>query len=165
MADNPNPTVEGEPFVRPDTRALLDMLKAMDRPPVEEAGAVAGREGMRVLAQLADAPPHDLAVIKDVACPGPAGEIPCRLYDSRESREAGPAVLFLHGGGFVIGDLEVYHAVCTEFAHRLDSHPSIPFPPHPMIARRRHAGLLRHQQNWGARSPGWSSPATAPGAT
>ena len=140
MADNPNPTVEGEPFVRPDTRALLDMLKAMDRPPVEEAGAVAGREGMRVLAQLADAPPHDLAVIKDVACPGPAGEIPCRLYDSRESREAGPAVLFLHGGGFVIGDLEVYHAVCTEFAHRLDLPvlsvdyrlaPEHPFPAAP----------------------------------
>ena len=144
MADNPNPTVEGEPFVRPDTRALLDMLKAMGRPPAEETGAVAAREGMRVLAQLADAPPHDLAVIKDVVCPGAPygleGDIPCRLYDSRESREAGPAVLFLHGGGFVIGDLEVYHAVCTEFAHRLDLPvlsvdyrlaPEHPFPAAP----------------------------------
>ena len=43
MADTPSPNVDGEPFVRPDTRALLDMLKAMNRPPVEEAGAVAGR--------------------------------------------------------------------------------------------------------------------------
>lgn len=128
MADAPTPDTasesRAEPFVRDDVRGLLDMLKAMGRPPVEEAGPAAGREGLRTLAQLADPPAHDLAVIRDVVCPGaPYGleaDIPCRLYDSRESREAGPAVLFLHGGGFVIGDLEVYHAVCTEFARRLD---------------------------------------------
>ncbi len=140
MADAPAPDTQAEPFVRDDVRGLLDMLKTMDRPPVEEAGAVAGREGMRMLAQLADPQPHDLAVIRDVTCPGPAGEIPCRFYDSRESREAGPAVLFLHGGGFVIGDLEVYHALCTEFAQRLDLPvlsvdyrlaPEHPFPAAP----------------------------------
>ncbi len=98
MADNPNPTVESEAFVRPDTRALLDMLKAMGRPPIEEAGAVAGREGMRAMAQIGEAEPREMAVIKDVSVPGPAGDIPCRFYDTRESREAGPAVLFLHGG-------------------------------------------------------------------
>ncbi|MBB3032717.1 alpha/beta hydrolase [Alteriqipengyuania lutimaris] len=140
MADAPAPDTQAEPFVRDDVRGLLDMLKAMGRPPVEEAGAVAGREGMRMLAQLADPQPHDLAVIRDVTCPGPAGDIPCRFYDSRESRDAGPAVLFLHGGGFVIGDLEVYHALCTEFAQRLDLPvlsvdyrlaPEHPFPAAP----------------------------------
>jgi len=140
MADASTPDTQAEPYVRDDARALLDMLKAMGRPPIEEVGPAAGREGMRVLTQLADTPPHDLAVIKDVTCPGPAGEIPCRLYDSRESRDAGPAVLFLHGGGFVVGDLEVYHALCTEFAHRLDLPvlsvdyrlaPERPFPAAP----------------------------------
>ncbi|MEL7682714.1 alpha/beta hydrolase [Citromicrobium bathyomarinum] len=140
MADAPSPNVDGEPFVRPDTRALLDMLKAMNRPPVEEAGAVAGREGMRAMAQIGEAPARDMAVVKDVAVPGPAGDIPCRFYDTRESRDAGPAVLFLHGGGFVIGDLEVYHALCTEFAARLDLPvlsvdyrlaPEHPFPAAP----------------------------------
>ena len=72
------------------------------------------------MAQMGETEPRELAVIEDVACPGPAGDIPCRFYDSRESRDPGPAVLFLHGGGFVIGDLDVYHALCTEFAHRLD---------------------------------------------
>ncbi len=140
MADNPNPTVESEAFVRPDTRALLDMLKAMGRPPIEEAGAVAGREGMRAMAQIGEAEPREMAVIKDVSVPGPAGDIPCRFYDTRESREAGPAVLFLHGGGFVIGDLEVYNSICTEFAARLDLPvlsvdyrlaPEHPFPAAP----------------------------------
>ena len=144
MADAPADQAATEPFVRPDTRVLLDMLKAMNRPPVEEAGAVAGREGMRAMAQIGEADARDLAVIKDVTCPGApyglAADIPCRFYDSRESREAGPAVLFLHGGGFVIGDLEVYHSLCTEFAHRLDLPvlsvdyrlaPEAPFPAAP----------------------------------
>ena len=129
-----------QPFVREDTRALLDMLKAMNRPPVEEVGAVAGREGMRAMAQIGEAAPRELPVVKDVVCPGPEGDIPCRFYDTRESREAGPAVLFLHGGGFVIGDLEVYHSLCTEFAARLDLPvlsvdyrlaPEAPFPAAP----------------------------------
>ncbi len=136
MADAPT----AEPFVRADTRALLDMLKAMGRPPVEEVGAVAAREGMRAMAQIGEAEPREMAVIKDVKVPGPAGDIPCRFYDTRESRDAGPAVLFLHGGGFVIGDLEVYHSLCTEFAARLDLPvlsvdyrlaPEHPFPAAP----------------------------------
>ena len=136
MADAPTT----QPFVRDDVRTLLDMMKAMNRPPVEEVGAVAGREGMRAMGQIGEAEPKDLAVIKDVTCPGPDGDVPCRFYDSRESREAGPAVLFLHGGGFVIGDLDVYHSLCTEFAHRLDLPvlsvdyrlaPEAPFPAAP----------------------------------
>ncbi len=136
MADAPAP----EPFVRPDVRALLDMLEAMGRPPAEEGGAVAAREGMRAMAQIGEAPAREMALIKDVTCPGPAGDIPCRFYDTRESREAGPAVLFIHGGGFVIGDLDVYHSLCTEFAARLDLPvlsvnyrlaPEAPFPAAP----------------------------------
>lgn len=136
MADAPTT----QPFVRDDVRTLLDMMKAMNRPPVEEVGAVAGREGMRAMAQIGEMEPKDLAVIRDVTCPGPDGDVPCRFYDSRESREAGPAVLFLHGGGFVIGDLDVYHSLCTEFAHRLDLPvlsvdyrlaPEAPFPAAP----------------------------------
>ena len=140
MADAPNSQASTEPVVRADVRGLLDMLKAMNRPPAEEVGAQAAREAMRAMAQIGEAAPRELAVIKDVACPGPAGDIPCRFYDARESREAGPAVLFLHGGGFVLGDLEVYHALCTEFAARLDLPvlsvdyrlaPENPFPAAP----------------------------------
>ena len=140
MADAPNSQASTEPVVRADVRGLLDMLKAMNRPPAEEVGAHAAREAMRAMAQIGEAASRELAVIKDVACPGPAGDIPCRFYDARESREAGPAVLFLHGGGFVLGDLEVYHALCTEFAARLDLPvlsvdyrlaPENPFPAAP----------------------------------
>jgi len=69
---------------------------------------------------VADAPAGELAVIRDLACPGPEGEIGLRLYDSRETREPGPLLLFFHGGGFVLGDLDTHEPICAEIARRLD---------------------------------------------
>ena len=63
-----------------------------------------------------------------------------RLYDAHETRAAGPAVVFFHGGGFVIGDLDTHHAFCTELAEGLDLPviavdyrlaPEHPFPAAP----------------------------------
>ncbi|MBX7526962.1 alpha/beta hydrolase [Qipengyuania vesicularis] len=129
-----------EHFVRDDVRAFLDMLEQMGGQGVEEVGAEAGRTQMKTLGMLAEAPARDLAVIKDVSCPGPAGDIPLRFYDAKESRGPSPCVIFIHGGGFVIGDRDVYNALCTEIAHRLDLPvvsveyrlaPEHPFPAAP----------------------------------
>jgi acetyl esterase len=59
-------------------------------------------------------------VIRDLSCPGPAGEIGLRLYDTREERPAGPLFLFFHGGGFVLGDLDTHEPFCAEMARQLD---------------------------------------------
>ncbi|MEW4447812.1 alpha/beta hydrolase [Qipengyuania sp. JC766] len=129
-----------EPYVRADVRAFLDMLESIGRPGVEEIGAEEGRKGMRVLGAMAEAPARDLAVIRDLTCPGPGGDIPLRFYDAKESRGPGPVAVFLHGGGFVIGDLEVYNNLCTEIAVALDVPvvsvdyrlaPEHPFPAAP----------------------------------
>jgi acetyl esterase len=126
--------------VRDDVRAFLDMLEAMGRPGVEELPLDEGRESMRALGLVAEAEAKELAVIRNLSCPGPAGDIPLRFYDKRESRDPSPVVLFIHGGGFVIGDLDIYHALCTEFADRLDLPvvsvdyrlaPEHPFPAAP----------------------------------
>ncbi|WP_375291461.1 alpha/beta hydrolase [Qipengyuania sp.] len=129
-----------EHYVRDDVRGFLDMLEAMGSQGVEEVGADAGREQMRVLGSLAEAEARSLAVIRDLTCPDPAGDIPLRLYDTKESREPGPCVVFIHGGGFVIGDIGVYNALCTEISHHLDLPvvsveyrlaPEHPFPAAP----------------------------------
>ena len=131
---------DSEHFVREDVRGFLDMLEQIGGKGVEEVGAVEGREQMRAMGQLAEANPREMAVQKDLTCPGPAGDIPLRFYDAKDSREAGPVVLFIHGGGFVIGDLDVYNNLCTEIAHQLDLPvvsvdyrlaPEHPFPAAP----------------------------------
>ena len=131
---------DGEHYVREDVQGFLDMLKDLGGPTVEEVGAVAGREQMRAMGGLAEAEPRHLAIVRDLTCPGPAGEIPLRLYDPKAHREPGPCVIFIHGGGFVIGDIEVYNSLCTEIATQLDLPvvsveyrlaPEHPFPAAP----------------------------------
>ncbi len=131
---------DGEHYVREDVRGFLDMLKAMGGQGVEAVGAVAGREQMRTMVSIAEAEALDLPVVKDLMCPGPAGEIPLRLYDTTDHREPGPVVIFIHGGGFVIGDIGVYNALCTEICTTLDLPvisveyrlaPEHPFPAAP----------------------------------
>lgn len=131
---------DGEHYVREDVRGFLAMLKAIGGPTVEEIGAVGAREQMRAMGGMAEAEARELPVIKDLLCPGPDGDIPLRLYDKTDHREPGPVVIFIHGGGFVIGDIGVYNALCTEIAHQLDLPvisveyrlaPEHPFPAAP----------------------------------
>jgi len=127
-------------FVRPDTQAMLAMLEAAVAVPMDQMEPAAAREVYIGMRALADAEPTELAVIKDLTCPGPAGDIKLRYYDKRETREKGPAIIFYHGGGFVIGDLESHHPYCTEMAAQMDLPlvavdyrlaPEAPFPAAP----------------------------------
>jgi acetyl esterase len=131
---------DGEHYVREDVRGFLDMLAAMNGPQMDEVPLADARAGYATLGMLAEVEPRELAVIRDLTCPGPAGEIPLRLYDANAHRGAGPVVMFFHGGGFTIGDLETHHAFCTELAHGLDLPvvavhyrlaPEAPFPAAP----------------------------------
>ena len=51
--------------------------------------------------------------------PAPSGEIPVRVYlgYGTESGQSGPALLFFHGGGWVMGDLDTHDALCRGFAN------------------------------------------------
>jgi acetyl esterase len=109
-----------EPYVRPDVRQFLDWLNSLPGPKTYEVGPVEARNMMLASRHVADAPTGALAVIRDLACPGPGGEIGLRLFDARERREAGPLFLFLHGGGFVFGDLDTHEPFCAEMARELD---------------------------------------------
>ena len=108
------------PYVRPDVAALLGFLNAVPNPPIGVLPLAEARASYLAMVPLAEADPRPLAVIRDLTCPGPAGAIPLRLYDARETRAPGPVVMFFHGGGFVIGDLDTHHALCTEVAAEMD---------------------------------------------
>ena len=109
-----------DPYVRPDVRQFLDWLNALPGPKTYEVGPVEARRMMVASRHVADVPTGELALIRDLACPGPGGEIGLRLFDSRAEREPGPLFLFLHGGGFVFGDLDTHEPFCAEMARELD---------------------------------------------
>jgi len=126
------------PFIRPDMRTFLEMMAQVNGPKMVDMTLEEARDSYVKLHGIADRPARALPVIRDLACPGPAGDIPLRLYDTRESRsEPTPVIVFYHGGGFVIGDLETHHALCTEIAALIDlplvavhyaRAPEAPFP-------------------------------------
>lgn len=107
-------------YVRPDVAMFLQFLNAVPGPKFWEVSASEAREMTAAMRDLADAPVGELAVIRDLVIPGPAGDIPARLYDSRTERGAGPVMIFFHGGGFVIGSLYTYEPHCAEVARLLD---------------------------------------------
>ena len=113
-------TIDQEtPFVRPDVAQFLAYLNGLPGPKTHEVGAPAARQLYKAMREVADPPIGELAVIRDLMIPGPAGDIPARLFDARERREPGPAVVFYHGGGFVIGDLDTHASVTAEVARTL----------------------------------------------
>lgn len=109
-----------EPFVRPDVRGFLDFLNNLPGPKMHELDAPTARQMYVAMKDVGDPPVGELGTLLDLSIPGPAGDIPARLYDPRASREPGPAIVFFHGGGFVIGDLESHGSFTAEMARALD---------------------------------------------
>jgi acetyl esterase len=68
-----------------------------------------------------DEPAPALPRIEDIRIPGPAGEIPARVYAPRAGTAPRPAVTYFHGGGWVQGDLETHHGLCARLAKHADA--------------------------------------------
>ena len=103
-----------------DAEEVLDMVRRSGRPPYEtleppEARALflAGRE------VLAPEPPP-VAEIRTLSAPAAnGGAIPLRLYHGAGTEAAAslPALVFFHGGGWVIGDLDSHDGICRHLAN------------------------------------------------
>ena len=129
---------ENTPLIREDVQGFLALVNSLPAP--ERLDPVEQRAGYLGLKAMTEADPRPMAVIKDLTCPGPAGDIPVRFYDVRESRDPSPVILLFHGGGFVIGDLDTHNSLCTELSAELDLPvlavhyrlaPEHPFPAAP----------------------------------
>ncbi len=129
---------DSKTLIRDDVAGFLALVNSL--PPPEALIAEEQRAGYLAMKAMTEADPRPMAVIKDLTCPGPAGDIPVRFYDVRETRDPSPVVLFFHGGGFVIGDLDTHNSLCTELSAELDLPvlavhyrlaPEHPFPAAP----------------------------------
>ena len=95
----------------PEYQAMLEALAAEPGPPITAMTPEEARALYRMMRPVNDG----LAVgeVLERRIPGPAGEVPLRIYRPR-SEGPHPLLLYLHGGGWVIGDLDTADAACRD---------------------------------------------------
>jgi acetyl esterase len=97
----------------PQMKAILDKAAEAGGPAFHTLGVEKVREAIR--SGSATGARESVAQVEDRRIPGPAGEIPVRIYrpSAHPSADAPlPAVAFFHGGGWVAGDLNTHDVIC-----------------------------------------------------
>ncbi len=69
------------------------------------------RRNMHQFTQMLDRKRLPVGAVSDLSIPGPAGPIPARHYRPADD-EVGPLLVYFHGGGYVIGDLDTVDNLC-----------------------------------------------------
>ena len=101
----------------PLVKAFLDSMKAVPGPKMSEAGAEVARATFVGLMQLVG--PKDVPVgrVENRNVPGKDGAIPIRVYSPvAAGDDPMPALVYYHGGGFVIGSIETHDGLCRLMA-------------------------------------------------
>ncbi|GGC62676.1 acetylhydrolase [Siccirubricoccus deserti] len=102
-----------------DAAAVLEMIRTAGRPPWHTLSPDEARASYMAGRQATAPEPMPVAVVKDLVAPGPHGPIPLRLYRPAAAPAAGAAALvFFHGGGWVLGNLESHDGMCRHLAER-----------------------------------------------
>jgi acetyl esterase len=105
-----------------EARLLLDLMDKAGqdgRPKLSSLPHAVGRKAVDKMSEDSEAAPPDVASVHDGAFPGPGGEIRFRRYRPLGSA-AGPlpTLIYYHGGGFVIGNIETHDSTCRRLANK-----------------------------------------------
>ncbi|WP_103354184.1 alpha/beta hydrolase [Amycolatopsis sp. CA-128772] len=97
--------------IDPELLPWLDMLPAVTL--TDHEALLSARSSMAQLAEVLPAcEPAQPLDVRDTAVPGPsdAPDVPVRVYAPANRTAAAPGLLYIHGGGFVMGDLDTFDA-------------------------------------------------------
>ncbi|NLD68278.1 MAG: alpha/beta hydrolase [Limnobacter sp.] len=103
----------------PQARALLDLIEASGLPAIHTLDASEARHVYRERRTYSQPEPPAVAEVRELAADGPAGAIPLRLFRP-QGPQAGhrlPALVYYHGGGWTIGDLDTHDTLCRQLAN------------------------------------------------
>src|SRR5690349_16229466 len=102
--------------IDPDFQTMLEaQAKAMEGqqvPPLDLLPADMVRAGYRMQRTAQDTKAPKDVDARDMSIPGGAGDVACRLYTPAGAAAVTPGLVYFHGGGFVIGDLETHDGHC-----------------------------------------------------
>jgi acetyl esterase len=102
----------GTHLLTPAMAGLLERIRRADRPPFHAMTPMQARAAYTAAAEILEPPRAALPRVEDLQIAGR----PARLYAAGHGSL--PVLLYLHGGGFVIGGLETHDSLCRQFARR-----------------------------------------------
>jgi hypothetical protein len=104
--------------LQPDVSMVLDALAEIGLPPLETLSVADARAVMAAVA--ATRPPSpEVGEVIDAVMPGPGGDLPYRLYRPAAPVDGPhPVVVYFHGGGWVLGDLDSDDPLCRDLCAR-----------------------------------------------
>jgi acetyl esterase len=101
----------------PVLKKFLDQLYAQPGPKMWEFSPAEARQAFILLMQFVGPKNVPVGKVEDLRAEGPHGDIPLRSYTLAGEREALlPTLVFFHGGGFVIGNLDTHDGLCRVLA-------------------------------------------------
>ena len=100
----------------PAARTLIDQLESDGGPALWEMSPDDARALSAVMGAMDD--PPEVAAVEDRVIPGPAGDLPVRIY-TPDAPSPRPVVAFFHGGGFVICSVETHDGLARRLANAL----------------------------------------------
>jgi acetyl esterase len=109
--------------LHPQAETFLTELAALDAPAPYELSPAEARAQMAAMPQQRE----PIGNVQDRSIPGSSGSIPIRIYEpatiatSGGSTSSHPAIVYFHGGGWVLGDLDSHDAVCRALANASNS--------------------------------------------
>ena len=108
----PRASSEAIMALHPQCKAFLDLLASLGGPPLHELPVAEARK-----ISLTDfgGPQEPMARVEDRAVPGPAQPIPVRVYRPVVGDDL-PVLMYFHGGGFVICNLDSHDRECRNLA-------------------------------------------------
>jgi acetyl esterase len=92
--------------VTPEVQTILDLIAAAEASLGEELSPTEMRQSYAALSMVGSRP--EMASVTDRTVPGPAGDIPVRVYVPTDDPGPRPVLVYFHGGGWVIGDLDTH---------------------------------------------------------
>lgn len=106
-------------MLHPQTQALLDLMVERGVPPTHTLTPADARSFYRERRGFTQPAPPAVALVRELQAQGPHGAIPLRLYRPLGSSETAllPVLVYYHGGGWVIGDLDTHDTLCRELAN------------------------------------------------
>ncbi|ROZ75108.1 alpha/beta hydrolase [Ramlibacter sp. WS9] len=106
-------------MLHPQTRGLLRRIEDGGAPPLHALEPNEGRVAYRDRGAATQPSPPAVALSRQLVMPGPGGPMALRLYRPAGGQEnqALPALVYFHGGGWVVGDLDTHDTLCRELAN------------------------------------------------